>query len=257
MLSVLSPAKTLDYDTPSPTGISTKPRLLDNSELLVGQLKKMSANNISELMSVSDKLGKLNKQRYDEWSTPFNAKNAKQAIFAFKGDVYQGFDVDSMDTDDLKYAQQHVRILSGLYGVLRPLDLMQPYRLEMGTRLKNERGKNLYEFWGDSITDELNAQLKKIKSNTLVNLASVEYFKSVNPDSLKGDIVAPVFLDGKKGKYKIVSFYAKKARGYMAAWMVHNRAETVKSLQKFDVAGYRYSADHSEPSTPAFIRDND
>lgn len=257
MLTVLSPAKTLDYETPPAIATSTKPRLLDDSEILVKQLNKMSAKKLSELMSISDKLGKLNKQRYDEWSRPFNSKNARQAIFAFKGDVYQGFDVVSMSADDLKFAQQHVRILSGLYGVLRPLDLMQPYRLEMGTRLKNERGKNLYEFWGDSITNDLNTQLKKLKSDTLVNLASVEYFKSVNPDMLNGQIVAPVFLDGKKGKYRIVSFYAKKARGFMAAWMVKNRVEDVKDLQKFDIAGYRYSADHSEDNSPAFIRDND
>ena len=257
MLSVLSPAKTLDFKTPPASRVSTQPELIDESKLLVDRLRSMSSSKLSSLMNISAKLGTLNKARYNSWTVPFTEANAKQAILAFKGDVYRGFDVDSLDSKDLKYAQAHLRILSGLYGVLRPLDLIQPYRLEMGTRLANERGKDLYEFWGDMITLELNQQLRRIKSNTLVNLASIEYFKSVDVGALEGDVVSPVFLDGKKGKYKIVSFYAKKARGQMAAWMIRNRVEKPAGLKKFDVAGYRYSVDHSDPGKPAFIRDND
>lgn len=255
MLTVISPAKTLDFKSPPQTGIATKPTMLDRSEVLVDQLRGMSAAKISGLMSISDKLGKLNKQRFMDWSPPFNKSNAKQAVLAFKGDVYRGLDVDSFSEEDFKFAQQHLRILSGLYGVLRPLDLMQPYRLEMGTKLKNDVGSDLYQFWGDDITRELNKQLRKLKSSTLVNLASLEYFKSVNEKELKADIVAPVFLDLKNGSYKIISFYAKKARGLMSAWIIQKRAEEAGQLRKFKVKGYRYSADLSEPGRPAFVRD--
>ena len=255
MLSLISPAKTLDFDTPAPIGTSTKPAMLDDSQLLIDELRELSAARISSLMGISDSLGELNRDRYAAWSTPFTRSNAKQALFAFMGDVYRGIDAASLAEDDLKYAQQHLRILSGLYGVLRPLDLIQAYRLEMGTKLTNERGEDLYAFWGDKITNELNKQLKSIKSGVVANLASNEYFKSVRKDALKADIVAPVFLDEKNGKYKIISFYAKKARGFMTAWIMQNRIEDPNDLKKFKVEGYQYSAELSKPGEPAFVRD--
>jgi len=255
MLSLISPAKTLDFDSPSPIATSSKPAMLADSQLLIDELRTLSASRISSLMSISDALGELNRDRYVAWSTPFTKSNAKQAVFAFMGDVYRGLDAGSLSEDDVNYAQQHLRILSGLYGVLRPLDLIQAYRLEMGTRLQNDRGEDLYAFWGDKITNELNKQLKSIKSTVIANLASNEYFKAVNKDALKADIVAPAFLDEKNGKYKIISFYAKKARGYMTAWIMQKRVEDPKNLRKFKVEGYRYSAELSKPGQPAFVRD--
>lgn len=255
MLILLSPAKTLDFKRPAPTKKATQPAMLEQSEVLVETLRNYSARRLSSLMDISPQLGALNRDRYSEWHTPFTKNNAKQALFAFKGDVYVGLEAESLSEDDVEYAQKHVRILSGLYGALRPLDLIQPYRLEMGTKLKNVRGRNLYEFWGDGITEQLNRQLKSIKSDTVVNLASVEYFKSVNTDALKANVVSPVFLDLKSGTYKVISFYAKKARGIMTAWIVRNRVEDPKQLNRFDVAGYRHSAELSEEGKPAFVRD--
>jgi cytoplasmic iron level regulating protein YaaA (DUF328/UPF0246 family) len=255
MLTVLSPAKTLDFETLPKTKTASQPVLLDQSEILVDQLRGMTGAKLSKLMGISDKLGELNRERFGQWETPFTKTNSKQAVLAFKGDVYRGLDAESFSEDDFKFAQQHLRILSGLYGVLRPLDLIQPYRLEMGTKLKNDRGANLYDFWGDRITDALNKQLGTLKSSTLVNLASVEYFTSVNEGNLTADVVAPTFLDEKNGKYKIISFYAKKARGLMAAWIVQKRIDDAKKLRAFKVAGYRYSAHLSSPGKPAFIRD--
>jgi hypothetical protein len=229
--------------------------MLDESKLLVDSLRDMSARRLSSLMSISPQLGALNRERFNSWRTPFTKDNAKQAILAFKGDVYVGMDAESLSADDLKYAQKHVRILSGLYGVLRPLDLIQPYRLEMGTKLKNVRGRDLYQFWGARITDRLNADLKSLKTDTVLNLASVEYFKSVDTEGLKAEIVSPAFLDLNNGTYKIISFYAKKARGLMTAWIVKNRVGDPSGLRKFKVSGYRYSKELSEPGRPAFVRD--
>ena len=255
MLTVLSPAKTLDFKTPPQTSKATQPAMLDRSQILVGTLRKMSAPKLSALMGISEKLGELNRDRYLDWETPFTNDNAKQAVLAFRGDVYRGLDATSFNTADFAVAQKRLRILSGLYGVLRPLDLIQPYRLEMGTKLKTDRGVDLYKFWGD-ITEQLNKQLRSIKSKTLMNLASVEYYKSVNEDALEADVVAPTFLDLKNDQYKIISFYAKKARGLMASWIIRKNITDTKLLRKFDVAGYRFSADHSEPTRPAFIRDS-
>lgn len=255
MLTVLSPAKTLDFDTPPVTSTATQPKMLEHSQILVDQLRGMSARRISSLMSISDKLGELNRARFRSWAPPFTKSNAKQAVLAFKGDVYRGLDAETFSAEDFRFAQKHIRILSGLYGVLRPLDLIQPYRLEMGTKLKNERGSSLYHFWGDDITTDLNKQLRALKSKTLVNLASAEYFNSVNPSLLKADVVTPTFLDLKNGKYKMISFYAKKARGLMASWIVRNRVEDPKQLRKFKVAGYRHSAELSESDKPAYVRD--
>ncbi len=229
--------------------------MLDQSQMLMNALQRLSARKLSSLMGISDKLGALNRERFANWHAPFTKTNARQAVLAFKGDVYRGLGVESFSPDDFRFAQKHLRILSGLYGVLRPLDLIQPYRLEMGTRFKNEHGRDLYAFWGDRITEQLNNQLRFLKSDTVINLASIEYFKSVNTTALNADVVSPAFKDLKNGDYKIISFYAKKARGMMAAWIVQNRIEHAQQLEEFDAAGYRFSSDLSAPGTPTFIRD--
>jgi len=255
MLILISPAKTLDFDTAPTTRSKTQPALLKESQVLVDELQQLTPSDISSLMNVSEKIGNLNFERFMDWQTPFNLKNAKQAVLAFKGDVYTGLEAESMSDDELKFAQQHLRILSGLYGVLRPLDLMQPYRLEMGTKFANPRGKDLYQFWGDRITTDLNKQLKKLKSDTVVNLASNEYFKSVDKKLLNANIVTPVFKDLKNGNYKIISFFAKKARGMMSAWIIKNGVTDAKDLKKFKGGGYRYNAKLSSPDSPVFTRD--
>ena len=256
MLIVLSPAKTLDFDTPSPTQTHTQPVLLNDAKTLVKQLKKMAPAELSSLMSISDKLGTLNFNRYHDWKTPFTANNAKQALLAFKGDVYTGLEADTFSAQDLKFAQKHLRILSGLYGVLKPLDLMQAYRLEMGTHLVTQKGENLYDFWGDKITELINADLKKNKSEALVNLASNEYFKSIQSDDLNQKVITPVFKDYKNGKYKIISFYAKKARGMMAAYVIRNRITDPLQIQNFRLAGYRYNKSESNSAEWVFKRKN-
>jgi cytoplasmic iron level regulating protein YaaA (DUF328/UPF0246 family) len=202
-------------------------------------------------MSLSDKLGALNFERFQEWQTPFTEDNARPAVLAFKGDVYQGLDADSMSDEDLRWAQDHLRILSGLYGLLRPLDLMQAYRLEMGTKFANPRGGDLYQFWGDIITDELN----KTDSSVLVNLASNEYFKSVRKKAIGARIITPVFMDKKDDKYKIISFYAKKARGLMSSYIIRNRITEVEQIKNFDTDGYSYNAALSEADKWVFVRD--
>jgi uncharacterized protein len=255
MLTVISPAKTLDFETPPVTRKSTAPQLLDRSAQLVEDMRALSPDDIRELMGVSEKIAELNHHRFMNWSHPFNLDNAKQSVLAFKGDVYTGLEADTLDGEQMKFAQQHLRILSGLYGVLRPLDLMQAYRLEMGVKFANRGGKNLYEFWGDEITNNLNAQLKKIKSDVLVNLASNEYFKSVKAKQLNGDIVTPVFKDLKAGKYKIISFYAKKARGQMARFIIEQQIEDPAGLKKFNIAGYKYNAAESTARELVFTRD--
>jgi cytoplasmic iron level regulating protein YaaA (DUF328/UPF0246 family) len=255
MLTVISPAKTLDFDTPPGTRKTTMPQLLDRSAELVEDMQAMSPDDIRALMGVSEKIANLNHQRFMNWSRPFNLDNAKQSILAFKGDVYTGLDADTLDAAQLNFAQQHLRILSGLYGVLRPLDLMQAYRLEMGLKFANSGGKNLYEFWGGEITGSLNTQLKKIKSDVLLNLASNEYFKSIKPGALNAEVITPVFKDLKSGKYKIISFYAKKARGQMARYIIDNGLESPDDLKKFDTAGYRYSAGQSTAREWVFTRD--
>jgi hypothetical protein len=258
MILVISPAKALDYETPPTTATFTQPDFLDHSAELIDVLREKSPAQIAELMSLSDPLATLNVARYASWSRPFAPDNAKQALLAFNGDVYEGLDAKSLTEADLAWAQDHLRILSGLYGVLRPLDLMQAYRLEMGTRLTNPRGKNLYEFWGDRITDELNRLLAGEedagRERVLVNLASDEYFKSVKPKKLKGRIVTPVFEDWKGGRYKIISFYAKRARGLMSRHVIRNRIDEVGALQGFDAEGYAFAADASDADTLVFRR---
>ncbi len=258
MILVISPAKALDYETPPTTATFTQPDFLDQSAELIDILREKSPAQIAELMSLSDQLSSLNVARYASWSRPFAADNAKQALLAFNGDVYEGLDATSLTEADLAWAQDHLRILSGLYGVLRPLDLMQAYRLEMGTRLASPRGKNLYEFWGERITDELNRLLAREedagRERVLVNLASDEYFKSVKPKKLKGRIVTPVFEDWKGGRYKIISFYAKRARGLMSRYVITKRIDEVEALQGFDAEGYAFAADASDADTLVFRR---
>ena len=254
MLIVISPAKILDYETPPGVDSFSQPAYLDQSQMLIDKLRTQTANKLGKLMKISPGLSELNKERYQQWQQPFDPHNAKQAVFAFKGDVYVGLEAENMSKADLDWAQQHLRILSGLYGLLRPLDLMQPYRLEMGTALKTRRGKNLYEFWNDRISDGLNQQLKKINAGYLVNLASNEYFKSVKPKHLNAEIITPAFLDWKNDEYKMIGFFAKKARGSMSAWIIRNRIEDINALSRFDVDGYKFDKSLSTPLSPVFIR---
>lgn len=256
MLAVISPAKTLDFESPTATDKSSKAALLDDAEELVGIMRGYGPRDLVDLMGISEKLGVLNADRYIGWERPTKKNNARQAILAFRGDVYTGLDADTFKDKDFEYAQEHLRILSGLYGILRPLDLIQPYRLEMGTKLANKRGGNLYDFWGDKLAKSLNKQLKKAGSETIVNLASNEYWNAVDKSALKADIVTPVFKDYKNGKYKIVSFYAKKARGLMSAYIVRNRVTTLAQLKKFKSEGYCYSAAESSASELVFLRDS-
>jgi len=255
MLVVVSPAKTLDFDSPAHVELASQSDYLSDSQELINTMKSFSPDDVASLMKISGKLAELNVNRYHDWQTPFTTHNAKQAVLAFKGDVYTGLDAGTLSEDDLQWAQQRLRILSGLYGMLRPLDLMQAYRLEMGIKLENSRGKNLYEFWGESITQGLNAQLKELNSDILVNLASQEYFKSVQPKLLNAQLITPDFKDFKNGKYKIISFYAKKARGLMTRWIIENRITNAQQLTEFDVAGYRYSKDESNNDKMIFLRD--
>ncbi|MFB0989049.1 MAG: peroxide stress protein YaaA [Gammaproteobacteria bacterium] len=255
MLIVVSPAKSLDFETKAPTRKFTDPQYLAESTQLVGQLQKLSPEDFSELMHISSDLGELNHMRFVNWHTPFDLKNSKQAIFAFKGDVYIGLEAEKFSRADLNFAQNHLRILSGLYGLLRPLDLMQPYRLEMGSKFKNKKGKNLYEFWDGQLTENLNELFEKDKKPVLVNLASIEYFSAIKLKSLKAEIISPVFKDFSNGKYKIVSFFAKKARGYMTAYIIRNRIKNPEKLKRFGIEGYRYSEEDSTPTQPVFLRD--
>jgi cytoplasmic iron level regulating protein YaaA (DUF328/UPF0246 family) len=254
MLIVISPAKTLDFDAAPAELKHTQPSMLKQSERLIDILTTKSPTDIEKMMKISPKLAELNVERYHTWSRPFTKKNAKQALLAFKGDVYTGLEAQNFSAADFEYAQSHLRILSGLYGVLRPLDLMQAYRLEMGIKLENPEGKNLYEFWGSSITDNINKQLKAINSKTLLNLASNEYFKSVKSQDVAGEIVTPIFKDWKNGQYKIISFYAKKARGVMSAWVLQNQVTDLESLLTFDGDGYQYSQNDSDALNPVFLR---
>jgi cytoplasmic iron level regulating protein YaaA (DUF328/UPF0246 family) len=254
MLTLLSPAKTLDYESPLLIERSTQPRLKSDTSVLIDQLQGLSTTEIGALMSVSDKLATLNYERFQSFAPFFTKANSRQAILAFVGDVYQGMTLSDWSADDFATAQSNLRILSGLYGVLRPLDLMQPYRLEMGTALKNVRGKNLYQFWGDTITELLNADLKKSKSDLVLNLASNEYFSAVTPSKLQGTLISPVFKDEKNGIYKIISFYAKKARGMMADFVVRNEITQVHELLEFTTGGYAYDSESSTDAKPVFLR---
>lgn len=254
MLIVLSPAKSLDYTTPSATNQYTQPQFIERSAELIKHLKQLSPAEIASLMHISDPLAALNARRYAAWSKKISRKNAKQAILAFNGDVYGGLDAGTLNMVQLEYAQAHIRILSGLYGILRPLDLMQPYRLEMGTRFATDRGKDLYGFWGDALTKALAAEMKKAKSQALINLASGEYFKAIQAKSLGVPLVTPVFEDWKNGEYKIISFYAKRARGLMARYAAINAITEPGMLKDFSDEGYAFDAKRSTECRWVFRR---
>ena len=254
MLITISPAKTLDYESPLATTHFTQPELLKYSQQLIDECRKLSPDNIASLMKISDKLAGLNAARFGEWHPDFTPENARQAILAFKGDVYTGMKAENFSDDDFQFAQQHLRMLSGLYGVLRPLDLMQPYRLEMGIKLENKKGKDLYQFWGNIITETLNKALEEQGDNVLVNLASDEYFKSVNPKKLNAEIIKPIFLDEKNGKYKVISFHAKKARGLMSRFIIQEKLTDKTQLKEFELEGYQFNSAESEGNTLVFKR---
>ena len=256
MLMVISPAKTLDYETPPATPRFTQPEHLEHAQVLIDQLRDFSPAQIADLMHLSDKLAGLNAARFGSWQPAFTPDNAKQALLAFKGDVYTGLNADDFSEADFDFAQQHLRMLSGLYGVLRPLDLMQPYRLEMGTKLANVRGNNLYDFWGERISGWLNEALAAQGDEVLLNLASNEYFSAVKRKALNARIIDTEFKDLKNGQYKIISFYAKKARGLMARYVIKERLSTPDDLKAFTYEGYRYSAEASKPDTLVFLRDH-
>jgi len=254
MLFLLSPAKSLDYETPLGDQPHTLPMFVPQSKELIAVLRTQSPQQIAELMSLSDKLSALNVARYLAWSPKATPKNARQAVLAFNGDVYDGLNAKTLTPDDLAWAQDHVCILSGLYGVLRPLDLMQPYRLEMGTRLSNPGGKDLYQFWGTQIADYLATRLRSDVSPVVINLASQEYFKAVDTKALKARVVECVFQDYSAGQYKIVSFFAKRARGLMARYAATHRLVQPEQLRAFDLDGYAWAAAESTPERLVFRR---
>lgn len=254
MLIVISPAKTLDFETAPSIEKFSQPRFLQQSQQLINELKDLSTADVASLMKLSDKLAALNMVRFQTWQKPFNLENAKQALLAFKGDVYTGLDADTLDVAGLTFAQQHLRILSGLYGVLRPLDLMQAYRLEMGTKFSNVKGKDLYQFWGSQLRESIESELK---DGVLINLASNEYFKAVEAKKLKARIITPVFKDWKNGQYKIISFYAKKARGLMSRYIIDHRINEAENIKRFDSEGYRFSPEMSQADEWVFLRDHE
>jgi cytoplasmic iron level regulating protein YaaA (DUF328/UPF0246 family) len=254
MLTLLSPAKTLDFDNPSPTQVCTKPEFLDFSQDLISGLSKLEVDQIQSLMGLSPKLAALNHERFKSWSKTHQQNTSKQALLAFKGDVYEGLKAWKFSQNDFKYSQSHLRILSGLYGILKPLDLIQAYRLEMGTVYANPAGKDLYAFWGDKISNALIKDLKNAKSHTILNLASQEYSKAAQLHKTGAKIVSPVFKDEKNGTFKIISFYAKKARGMMANFIITNQIDAEQELLSFKSDGYAYSPDHSTNEEPVFLR---
>ncbi|OAE07270.1 peroxide stress protein YaaA [Pantoea sp. OXWO6B1] len=254
MLMVISPAKTLDYESPLATQRFTQPALLEKSQQLIKIARKLSPAQVASLMSISDKLAHLNAERFNSWQPDFSLENARQAILAFKGDVYTGLQAETFSEKDFDFAQDHLRMLSGLYGLLRPLDLMQPYRLEMGIKLANPAGHDLYHFWGDLLTEKLNDALASQGDDVLINLASDEYFKAIKPKKLQARLIKPVFLDEKNGKFKVISFYAKKARGLMTRYIIQHRLTKPEQLTRFDVDGYAFAADESRENELVFKR---
>ncbi len=245
MLTIISPAKTLDYQSPLITTTHTLPECLDSTKQLITVCKKLTSDDLAKLMSISPKLAAVNYERFQNWHSDFNLQNARQAILAFKGDVYEGLHVEDFTDSDLQFAQSHLRILSGLYGLLKPLDLIQPYRLEMGIRLKNGDNTNLYQFWGESLTNKLNEELAKSSQPTLINLASNEYFKAIQVKHLNGKIIQPIFLDKTKDDYKVISFYAKKARGLMSRFIIKNNINNCNDIKSFNLDGYQFDSNRS------------
>lgn len=255
MISLIAPAKTLDYESNLTIDDFSVSEHLKDSRVLIKELQNKSPDDLSSLMGLSEKLSELNFERNMNWKSPTKPSVvSRQAIYAFKGDVYMGLEANSLTKREINYAQKHLGILSGLYGLLKPLDLIYPYRLEMGTKMQTKKGKNLYEFWGNKITNHLNTLLKSHKNKGVINLASVEYFSSVNSDELIGPCISPVFKDYKNGKYKIISFYAKKARGMMARYIIQNKVDSLEALKTFDAGGYKYSKKDSGEFSPVFLR---
>lgn len=257
MIILLSPAKTLDYETPINDVSHSIPSFLPKSKDLIKALKDKKPEEISKLMKISEKLALLNTERYKSWKgLKKESPNAKQAIFVFKGDVYQGLNIEEFNKKDLSYSQNHLRLLSGLYGVLKPLDIIEPYRLEMGTKLEMSKSKNLYDFWKDDIANKILDDLKLLKSKTVINLASNEYFSSVKSLEEKTNLISPIFKDLSKGKYKIISFYAKRARGLMTSWILRNKIKKEGDLAKFNIDGYYFSKTESSKNAPVFLREH-
>ena len=255
MLAIISPAKRLDFESPAATRKHTQPGFLEESGELIDELRQLAPPDIADLMGISSKLADLNAERYATWRTPFSRKNARQAILAFRGDVYMGLDAETYTERDFTWAQKHVRILSGLHGLLKPLDLIQPYRLEMGTKLTTRRGTDLYGFWDGKVTAALNEAIAAQKQPLLINLASNEYFNVLDAGRIDARIITPTFKDLKNGRYKFISFFAKKARGLMTSYIVKNRVSTLKALRAFDWQGYRFCAAQSSADEWVFLRD--
>lgn len=254
MLILISPAKTLDFDSSPNTRQYSLPEFTQEAQTLIDHLRDFAVQDIAELMKLSDKLASLNLARYQSWTRTHQSDNARQAILAFKGDVYTGLAVEDFSEQDFTYAQEHLRILSGLYGILKPLDFIQPYRLEMGTKLNTSAGKTLYQFWGGKLTEKLNQELKQTDGPLVINLASNEYFGAIQSKQLSARLISPVFKDWKNGQYKIISFYAKKARGLMSKYLIQERIDSAEGVLGFDLDGYNYSPDDSTPDTPVFLR---
>lgn len=254
MLILISPAKTLDF-TPQAAHAGTKPQLLTQANRLAKHAQSLTPAKLGQLMSISPKLAATAHGYFAQWKAKFDAKGTKEAVFAFRGDVYIGLDADTLSEEDLKFAQEHLRILSGLYGVLRPLDLIQPYRLEMGIKLAGEYGKNLHAYWGDAIAKSLTKEAKGQGDATIVNLASQEYFAGADRPALKGRVITPAFQERHNGKYQVISFFAKKARGMMARHLIASRADSSDALRKFRAEGYRFNAELSSEDEPVFTRD--
>ena len=254
MLTVLSPAKKLSKECNVHTDQYELPRFLKQSEELVRTLKKMDPNDLMSLMGISENLAILNWERIQNWNKSFKPNNSREAAYSFMGDTYTGLESDSLNNDDLVFAQKHTRILSGLYGILRPLDLMMPYRLEMGTKLENRSGNNLYDYWGDTLAESINNELEDHKNNIVINCASVEYFRSIDRPVLKADVITPQFKELKEGKMKMISFFAKRARGMMARFIIQNKIKDKEDILAFDLGGYSYDPSISTPFDPVFVR---
>ena len=254
MLTILSPAKKLSHECFARTQNYTTPAFLNESQVLVDILRRKKPIDLQNLMGISDKLSVLNWERFQNWKLPLDKSNAKEAIYHFQGDTYSGLNTEDLSSGEITFAQKNTRILSGLYGVLKPLDLILPYRLEMGTKLKNNKGNSLYQFWGDTLSKFITNELKSHSAKVLINCASVEYFKSLNNNSLKADVITPHFKELKNGNYKIISFFAKKARGMMARFIIKNKIQEPSKILQFDYAGYQYNEQLSSPLNPVFTR---
>ncbi|HVC49534.1 MAG TPA: peroxide stress protein YaaA [Burkholderiales bacterium] len=254
MLILLSPSKTQDFVHAHSYQETSLPRQLDESEILINQLRKFSPAEIANIMNISDKLSNLNHDRFKNWSRPFTVNNSKPALFAFKGDVYDGLNAEHLDPSEIQFAQIHLRILSGLYGVLRPLDLIQPYRLEMGIKLPNPQGKDLYAYWKKTISKIVQQDLAHQGDDILINLASQEYYVSIDVSKINARVVTPKFLDGKDGRYRMISFYAKYARGLMARWILQNKPTGIEDLAAFSAEGYHLDSHTSNTSNPVYVR---